>query len=319
MNVDHREIRKERLKTPYENTSRPRKGSGEGSSRENPWLAIVAVSGLVLGLVLGYVLLNLRSAQAETNARLAMVTEQVANLAESTRMIADQLEADQEQMTSLSSDLSVLQKRVGVTASEIQRARAVAEQLRQQQEAHVESLTSQIRAKADTTNVSDLDERTDTRFAEVNEELTGVKEEVKESRDEIEKTWVELRTLGLQLTDQGNLIATNASGVEELRQRGERDYLEFNAFKKRRMKVGDVVLELRKADTKRKRADFKLYYDDREVERKRIYTNTPLLFYVGNEKVPYELVINDVRKDQILGYVSVPKGVISDSPTLTTG
>jgi hypothetical protein len=72
-------------------------------------------------------------------------------------------------------------------------------------------------------------------------------------------------------------------------------------------------VELRKADRKRARADFHLYYDDKKFERKKIYVNTPVNFFVGPEKVPYEFVINEVLKDRITGYISVPLGNL---PTL---
>lgn len=82
------------------------------------------------------------------------------------------------------------------------------------------------------------------------------------------------------------------------------------------MSVAGITIELRKADRKKHRADLRLFYDDKRVEKKKVYTNTPLIFYVGRDKIQYELVINQVKKDQIAGYISVPKGKLPSSPEL---
>jgi len=36
--------------------------------------------------------------------------------------------------------------------------------------------------------------------------------------------------------------------------------------------------------------------------------NEPIVFLVGSEKKPYELVVNKVTTRQVTGYVSAPKG-----------
>ena len=122
--------------------------------------------------------------------------------------------------------------------------------------------------------------------------------------------------MGLLLTEQGKLIATTGGALEELRQRGERDYLPFDARRRQKISVADIVIELRKADYKKHRADLRLFYDDKRVDRKEVYTNTPLTFYVGPDRVPYELVINQVIKDQITGYISAPLGKLTASQGL---
>jgi len=73
------------------------------------------------------------------------------------------------------------------------------------------------------------------------------------------------------------------------------------------MTVAGISLELRKADVKKQYADFRLYIDDRVMEQKQVYVNRPVTFYAGRNRMLYEVVINEVRKDQMLGYVSTPK------------
>jgi len=326
MDIDENELRDERLKTPFESRKPSRKKSRtakretvESKPRQPSHIsANWVIVSLILNVALGAALYVMWNRQDEMTGQIEVMNKQIAGLASSTSLIADRLDEDQERMDSISSDVGVLRKRLGVTTTELRRARELAEQLREQQQQNVAQLTDQIREKADSVHLAELSQETEVKFEEVDQQIDTVKQDVSASRKEIEKTWQELKNLGLQLTEQGNLIATNATGVEELRKRGERDYLEFDARKKKKIKVGEVVIELRKADQKRQRVDLKLYYDDREVEKKKVYTNNPLTFYVGREKIKYEFVINEVRKDQMLGYISVPKGALADSVALNS-
>ena len=249
----------------------------------------------------------------ENEIRGKEVSDQVAKIRSMLSLIGERLDESHQSIGSLNADVELVQKRVGLTQNEIKRARAVAEQLRKEQKKDVEVLTSQIIRKADSQEVVALDEKSNVKFQEIGDQITGVQEEVKTSRKELEKTWKELSAIGLRVSEQGRLIATTGDALEELKLRGERDYLEFDARKKKRLTVGSIVIELRKADRKKHSADLRLYYDDKRVDRKKVYTNTPLVFYVGRDKIQYELVINQVTKDRITGYISVPIGKLPKS------
>jgi hypothetical protein len=47
--------------------------------------------------------------------------------------------------------------------------------------------------------------------------------------------------------------------------------------------------------------------DDKRVEKKNRTVNEPIQFLLSKSVLPYELVVNDVKKDLIVGYLSVPK------------
>jgi hypothetical protein len=47
--------------------------------------------------------------------------------------------------------------------------------------------------------------------------------------------------------------------------------------------------------------------DDNQLEKKNRTVNEPVQFLVGRTKLRYELVVNDVQKDKIVGYLSTPK------------
>jgi chromosome segregation ATPase len=274
---------------------------------------LLSVAALLLGLGLTFFLIRMNQ---EYEVREKELGDKLVKLGNVLSAIGEQLDAGRQSITSLTADVELVQKRVGLTQKEIKRARAVAEQLRKEQEKDVELLTDQILRKADSQEVVDLDEKAETKFQEVDQQITKVQERVETGRKEAEKTWKELAALGVALTEQGRLIATTGGALEELKRQGERDYLQFEARKKQKMSVAGITIELRKADRKKHRADLRLFYDDKRVEKKKVYTNTPLIFYVGRDKIQYELVINQVKKDQIAGYISVPKGKLPSSPEL---
>ncbi len=57
----------------------------------------------------------------------------------------------------------------------------------------------------------------------------------------------------------------------------------------------------------RNRYTVEVLADDKTVEKKDKSINEPLQFYVAKAKQPYELVVNEVGKDQITGYLATPK------------
>jgi hypothetical protein len=76
---------------------------------------------------------------------------------------------------------------------------------------------------------------------------------------------------------------------------------------KQPQKVGDVAILLKKTDPKKNRYTIDLIADDKTVEKKDRVANEPLQFMTSKAKQPYEIVVNDVKKDTIIGYLSIPK------------
>ncbi len=255
---------------------------------------------LLLLLALGLAVLLL-SVDKRHEARERELNDQLAQLMNQLGLQEEQLEAKSQQIGLLVTDQETVQKRVGVTQNEIEQARSAAKEIREDQQKDVQVLNRQLATKADSKQV-------DAKIREVDEQITGVQQEVQASRQELEKTGEELSALELHVTEQGKLVATNADALEELRRRGERDYLSFDGGKYQKIDVGGIVLQLRKANHKKHYADVRLFYDDKQFDRKKVYTNTPLVFYVGKDTIQYELVINEVSKNHITGYISLPQG-----------
>ena len=64
---------------------------------------------------------------------------------------------------------------------------------------------------------------------------------------------------------------------------------------------------LKKTDPKKNKYTIELVADDKRVEKKDKNLNEPVQFYVAKARQPYEIVVNEVKKDQIVGYLTTPK------------
>src|SRR4029077_16868521 len=118
----------------------------------------------------------------------------------------------------------------------------------------------------------------------------------------------ELKRSNGEIDGHAVLIATNGKELAALRELGERNFVEFPVHKsKQPQKVGDVLVLLKHTDPKKNRFTIDLTADDKTVEKKDRVANEPLQFMTSKAKQPYEIVVNDVKKDAIVGYLSIPK------------
>lgn len=147
-----------------------------------------------------------------------------------------------------------------------------------------------------------------TKIADVSSEVTSVRSEVASTKSELDKTIADLKSVRGDLGVQSGLIATNAKELTALRTLGDRNYFEFDIKKSKQMqRVGDITMRVTKVDTKKNRYTLELIADDKKVEKKDKNVNEPLQFYAAKARLPYEIVVNEVRKDQIIGYLATPK------------
>jgi hypothetical protein len=177
----------------------------------------------------------------------------------------------------------------------------------QTETARVEKQQQQIKTDL-TQQVGDVTTATNAKFGEVNAEVGTVKTDVAATKSELEKTIADLKRTSGDLGVQSGLIATNGKELAALRALGERNYFEFNLTKsKEPRKVGDVTVLLKKTDPKKNKYTIELVADDKRVEKKDRNLNEPVQFYVAKARQPYEIVVNEVKKDQIIGYLTTPK------------
>jgi chromosome segregation ATPase len=215
-------------------------------------------------------------------------------------------------ITALRSELENLRKETASKSDEARRAarrqaEAVAEKvqktLAEQQMAEKQQLAQQLN------EIKSRTEQATARLTDITAEVGTVKNEVAASRSEIDKTIAELRRVTGDLGVLSGLIATNSKELAALKQLGDRDYYEFNLSKKSGpQRIGDVTVQLKKTDVKRNRFTLEILADDKKVEKKDRTVNEPVQFYVPSKaRIPYELVVNEVKKDTVVGYLAAPK------------
>jgi chromosome segregation ATPase len=181
-----------------------------------------------------------------------------------------------------------------------------AEQLARQLK--VEQAEQQAQVASQLTEVKEAASATDSKISEVSTDVGNVRTEVGSTKSELEKTISELKSMRGDLGVQSGLIATNSKELTALRALGERDYYEFQIAKsKQPKKVGNVQLQLTKVDPQRNKYSLQLTADDKRVEKKDKTTNEPVQFYIAGTRQPLEIVVNEVTKDHVSGYVSVPR------------
>jgi multidrug efflux pump subunit AcrA (membrane-fusion protein) len=151
-------------------------------------------------------------------------------------------------------------------------------------------------------------------LAAVNTEVSGVKTEVGSAKTDIQKTQTDLAATNAKLEHamgdlgvQSGLIAHNASELEMLKRKGERNYYDFTLQKNARTPVSTVSLQLKKVDPKKSKFTVNVIADDRTIEKKDRTLLEPLQFYTGRDRMLYELVVFTADKNSISGYLSTPK------------
>jgi chromosome segregation ATPase len=292
--------------TPLSSPVNPSSQSGSG-------VKIPILFGAVLALMgasgyLFYQLGELRNELAQT--RDALTTE-ISKIHETTAVttqtsrrsqeeLRQQLRADVEkyraQATLLSGQAKAdATKHADDLASQLQKAQ-------QDQAAKVAAVTTEVSQVKDATsaNVS--------KIGEVSTEVGNVRTDLGATKSELEKTIADLKSTRGDMGVQSGLIATNGKELAALRALGERNYVEFKIAKtKAPQKVGEIAVLLKKADPKRNTYTIEVVADDKTVEKKDRTVNEPVQFLLSKATQPYELVVNEVKKDLISGYLAVPK------------
>jgi hypothetical protein len=138
----------------------------------------------------------------------------------------------------------------------------------------------------------------DTRFKKLQSQVDAQGKQLEDTRNDLASTRTELT---------GSIARTHDELVV-LQKKGERNYYEFDLQKSKEFKrQGPISLSLRKANIKHQYADLQLMVDDRNLSQKHVNLYQPVMFYQPDSQQPVEVVINQISKDHIHGYVSAPK------------
>jgi hypothetical protein len=209
----------------------------------------------------------------------------------------------------LQDDLTTVTKRLRITQSDLKKARDEAQQIRddnaQKLSAMNDDVQQKLSAKADTSDVQ-----------AVTGTVTGVRTDLDATRTDLDAT---KENLNMTKSELGTLIAKNHDEVEELRRLGERDYVEFTITGRNKdQKVGTVTVTLRSTNPSKNQFNVALVVDDKHTENKSRNVNQPIFFTTRGSKQPLEFVVNQVEKDTITGYISIPKST-QQSASASTG
>jgi hypothetical protein len=278
---------------------------GDGSNWKIPVLfgSVIALLGANI-----YLFTQLDSVRNETAEFRKNAAADIAGLKESSSVST---QTARRSLSSLKDELEAARRQASMAAGQAKaeatrHAEDIAKRL-QTETARVEKQQQQIKTDL-TQQVGDVATAANTKIGEVNAEVGTVKSEVAANKSELEKTIADLKRTNGDLGVQSGLIATNGKELAALKALGERNYFEFNLTKsKEPRKVGDVTVLLKKTDPKKNKYTIELVADDKRVEKKDKNLNEPVQFYVAKARQPYEIVVNEVKKDQIVGYLTTPK------------
>jgi chromosome segregation ATPase len=251
-------------------------------------LAIAALGGVsLLGLGLGWSALN-QSKSVEQSTQ--------ASLKQQNDSLAQRLNKADEQNQQLQSDLKVVTDKLNVTQEDLLKARKLTKASVAAYDKKLSGLESnvntQLASKASTDDVTKL-----------NGDVSGVKNDLDATKGKLDRATGDMGVMS-------GLIARNHDDLEELKRKGDRNYYEFSVQKsKTPQRVGPVQMSLNKTDQKKSKYTMTVLADDKSIEKKDKTAGEPVQFYVKGTQhyAPYEIVVFDVGKNQITGYLSTPK------------
>ena len=268
--------------------------------------AVVALVGASL-----YQFYEVRQVRAELESTREALLDQISKVHETSTVSS---KTNRESVDSLKSQMAEARRQASILAGQAKldatkHADELADKLEKMQQEQTAKVTERVTAvSGEVSQVRDDANSTKNRVGEVSTDLANVKTDAAATKSELEKTIADLKSTRGDLGVQSGLIATNGRELAALRSLGERNYTEFRLSKEKTpRKVGDVQMRLKAADMKKNRYTIELIADDKLVEKKDKTVNEPVQFMLSRATIPFEIVVNEVKKDMISGYISSPK------------
>ena len=263
----------------YENLGTPR------------WIPVLFA---VLFVALGVIAYAGHSIQTRLEQELSKADEQ-------NKILTAQLEQANARLADIKGQVEVTSQKVGMTQSELAEARSRSKSIRKQQAASDQKLSAAI---------SEAQKESEAKIGAVATDVTGAKKDIEATKTDLEATKSKLDRATGDMGVMSGLIARNHDDLEDLKRRGDRNYYEFTLQKsKTPQRVGPVQMALNKTDQKKSQYTMTVLADDKSIQKKDKTAGEPVQFYVkGSAKLaPYEIVVFDVGKNQISGYLATPK------------
>ena len=253
------------------------------------WIMVVFIVAFAL---IGYVLYAGNAARTNLETELSKANSKDA-------VMSAEIDQTNSTVADLKGQLEVTTQKLGFTQAELAQARALAQHIRQSQKESDEKLTAQIGM---------VKQDADTKIGAVSTDLSGAKTDINATKQDLEATKAKLTSTVGDMGVQSGLIARNQEELEQLKRQGERNIYEVHLTKsKTPTRVGPIMLRLTKTNTKKYMYTMTVVADDKTIEKKNRTADEPVQFYVRGVSRPYEIVIFDVTKNKINGYLSTPK------------
>ncbi|HTX76337.1 MAG TPA: hypothetical protein VMD29_09040 [Terracidiphilus sp.] len=147
--------------------------------------------------------------------------------------------------------------------------------------------------------------RADSRWQKMQSQLDAQNKAIAETRTELASTQGDLNNTRTELTGS---IAHTHDELVLLEKRGQKSYTEFDIVKSKEFqREGPFSVKLRKANEKHQYADLDLIVDDRTLTQKHVNLYQPVMFSTPDSPQPVQVVINQISKNHIHGYIAAPK------------
>ncbi len=265
------------------------------------------VAGAIIALVAANIYLYVQIDHVRTD--VAQVQEKLSteltNLRDSANVMS---EAQKRHLDTLREELDAARAQARQAASQGKsEAQAYADQKVRKLEA--EQAKAQQQVSSEISDVKTSVQATDAKVAGVSTDVGSVKTQVTQTQSQLDKTIADLKSVRGDMGLQSGLIATNATELAALKLKGERNYIDIKLDKtKKPQRFGDISLQLKKVDVKKGQYSVTVLADDKVAEKDNKTVNEPVQFLVARGgHTPYELVINKVAKNEIVGYLATPK------------
>lgn len=149
----------------------------------------------------------------------------------------------------------------------------------------------------------------DRRYRQMQTELAQQRKDLKQTQDDLASARTDLEgKLGSTRDELNGSIAKTHDELVSLAKRGERLFYEFDLNKSKGFQhEGPIQVSLRKADVKHQSYNLMLLVDDHQLTKKNVDLYEPIWLHQGDMPQPVQVVVNQINKDHIHGYVSAPK------------
>jgi hypothetical protein len=262
-----------------------------------PAIGLVAILA-VIALVVGWKGLSYaQESRQVSNSDIQAVKQNCMGNTKDVESLQQRLAQDEKTSAELLGTTTVLNKRLQITRAELQKARHEArdeaQQIRDESNSRLAAISNavnaQLAAKAS------------------NDDVQAVSDQVSVLRTGLVSTDRDLLRMRGEI---GALFVGGHLAVDALLWLGERDYTDFTiAAKNKPQRVGDITIELKGTNPKKNQFSVALIVDDKRTERRNYTINEPIFFYYHDARRPVEIVINQVEKNKVTGYLGVPKSV----------